>query len=104
MAAEVAFEWTTSRTWGPLQVRRLTLVTMKLGIRFSILFLYAAFRLPAQTTPPVIRLEGIINLPAMKRVVLDIAQGSSGQAILLAEGQREGNIEVREIHAENGTV
>jgi hypothetical protein len=35
---------------------------------------------------------------------LDIAQGSSGQAILLAEGQREGNIEVREIHAENGTV
>lgn len=71
-----------------------------------ILLLCLAFHLPAQLTSPVLRLAGLINLPTMKRAVLDIAQNSSAQAsqVMLAEEQREANLEVREIHAENGTV
>jgi len=52
------------------------------------------------------RLAGIVNLPDAKRAVLEVPPGSvNGTSwIVLAEGQREGEVEVLEIHPEDQMV
>lgn len=52
------------------------------------------------------RLSGIVNLPNAKRAVLEVPPASfTGISwLVLAEGQRDGEIEVLEIHPENATV
>ena len=53
------------------------------SIMFSLLFL--ALRLHAQTDQPALRLSGIINLPDLKKAVLQ----TENETIILAEGEAE---------------
>jgi hypothetical protein len=63
-------------------------------------------QLAAQIGLPVPRLSGIINLPEVKRVVLeDVGDPLKGaRSWTLAEGEREGEIEVLRIQPEDGAV
>ena len=77
----------------------------RLGIAALLSFTLLNAALQAQTlTAP--RLCGIINLPDTKRAVLELPAGSpagTGWSIL-AEGQREGGVELLQIHPETGSV
>jgi hypothetical protein len=61
--------------------------------------------LNAQTPPVSPRLSGIISLPDVRRALLEFPMGSFGSTwSILAEGQREGEIELLQIDPDNATV
>jgi len=76
-------------------------------ILMSCLFLLVlSIGLEGQTPLSGPRLAGIVNLPDAKRAVLEVPPAAlSGTTwLVLAEGQREGEVEMLEIHPENATV
>ena len=78
---------------------------MKLSIA-ALLFLTILHSAVRAESPAPPRLCGIINLPPIRRAVLELPQGSPTGASwsILAEHQREGDVELLEIHPETGSV
>ncbi len=59
----------------------------------------------AKSTDSGPRLAGILNLPAFKQALVQNADSRPWrQFSLLKEGEREGDLEMLEIHPENGSV
>jgi hypothetical protein len=73
---------------------------------FPVLLAALPLVLSAQSPSPSPRLVGIINLEDSKLAVLEDSPRPStpGREIMLREGQRQGRLEVLEIHPEKGTV
>lgn len=71
-----------------------------------VLAVLASCALRAQDASANLRLSGVINLPGMKCALLETSNASPNGFSwhILQEGQREGEVEVLEIHPETATV
>jgi hypothetical protein len=70
-----------------------------------LLVIFSAMSLRAEREPQPMRLAGIIDLPGMKRAMFGrTAASRTWEEGVLAEGQRDGDVEVLNINAKNRTV